>query len=165
VAQLNAGAHAAVWHRDRSMAVRGRGFGALEAVVMDRIWNQDGTTTVRVTLDELAAEREIAYTTVMSTMDNLHTKGGLAAAGQSHCHRPAVKDVRDQVHCRTHRLLRASDGLRRRVAKFVADPLSPIGRGSGLKIRPVRVQLGARLGTANGSAATPGVTRVDVIAH
>jgi predicted transcriptional regulator len=50
----------------------------LEAVVMDRIWDRDGTTTVREVFDELAAEREIAYTTVMSTMDNLHTKGWLA---------------------------------------------------------------------------------------
>jgi predicted transcriptional regulator len=58
--------------------VRVRGFGELEAVLMDRIWNRDGTTTVREVFDELAAEREIAYTTVMSTMDNLHTKGWLA---------------------------------------------------------------------------------------
>jgi predicted transcriptional regulator len=60
------------------IAVRVRGFGELEAVVMDRIWNRDGTTTVRDIFDELADEREIAYTTVMSTMDNLHTKGWLA---------------------------------------------------------------------------------------
>jgi predicted transcriptional regulator len=60
------------------VTVRVRGFGELEAVVMDRIWNRDGTTTVREIFDELAAEREIAYTTVMSTMDNLHTKGWLA---------------------------------------------------------------------------------------
>lgn len=59
--------------------MRRRGFGELEAVIMDRIWNRDEpTTTVRDVFDELAAEREIAYTTVMSTMDNLHTKGWLA---------------------------------------------------------------------------------------
>jgi predicted transcriptional regulator len=60
--------------------VRIRGFGELEAVIMDRIWNRDPTTptTVREVFDELAAERAIAYTTVMSTMDNLHTKGWLA---------------------------------------------------------------------------------------
>ena len=58
--------------------MRVRGFGELEAVVMDRIWDQDGTTTVREIFDDLAGEREIAYTTVMSTMDNLHTKGWLA---------------------------------------------------------------------------------------
>lgn len=57
----------------------GRGFGELEAVIMDRIWNRDEpTTTVREIFDELTVEREIAYTTVMSTMDNLHTKGWLA---------------------------------------------------------------------------------------
>jgi predicted transcriptional regulator len=59
--------------------MRIRGFGELEAVVMDRIWNRDPATptTVREVFDELAAERDIAYTTVMSTMDNLHTKGWL----------------------------------------------------------------------------------------
>jgi predicted transcriptional regulator len=46
---------------------------------MDRIWDRDPQTsvTVREVFDELAAERDIAYTTVMSTMDNLHTKGWL----------------------------------------------------------------------------------------
>lgn len=47
---------------------------------MDRIWDRspEATTTVREVFDELAREREIAYTTVMSTMDNLHSKGWLA---------------------------------------------------------------------------------------
>ena len=60
--------------------MRIRGVGELEAVVMDRIWRRDAATpvTVREVFDELAAERNIAYTTVMSTMDNLHTKGWLA---------------------------------------------------------------------------------------
>src|SRR5215207_7791352 len=58
--------------------MRARGFGDLEAVIMDRIWNRGATTTtVREIFHELAAEREIAYTTVMSTMDNLHGKGWL----------------------------------------------------------------------------------------
>jgi predicted transcriptional regulator len=72
--------------------VRVRGFGELEAVVMDRIWNRDGTTTVREIFDELAAEREIAYTTVMSTMDNLHTKGWLARErdGKAYRYWPAL---------------------------------------------------------------------------
>jgi predicted transcriptional regulator len=58
---------------------RVRGFGELEATIMDRIWNRDPetSTTVREVFDELAAERDIAYTTVMSTMDNLHGKGWL----------------------------------------------------------------------------------------
>lgn len=60
--------------------MRVRGFGQLEAVIMDRVWNHgpDAAVTVRDIYDELTAERRIAYTTVMSTMDNLHTKGWLA---------------------------------------------------------------------------------------
>ncbi|CRZ14391.1 BlaI/MecI/CopY family transcriptional regulator [Mycolicibacterium neworleansense] len=58
--------------------MRVRGFGELEADIMDRIWNRgDAAVTVREVFDELAGERRIAYTTVMSTMDNLHTKGWL----------------------------------------------------------------------------------------
>src|SRR6202022_2043109 len=83
-----------MWARTRQcgieiggMAVRVRGFGELEAGVLDRIWNPDGTTTVREIFDELAAEREIAYTTVMSTMDNLHTKGWLAREREGKAYR------------------------------------------------------------------------------
>ncbi len=56
------------------MRVRG-GFGELEAVVMDRVWDRAEVCTVRDVFDELAADRVIAYTTVLSTMDNLHRKG------------------------------------------------------------------------------------------
>lgn len=59
-----------------------RGFGELEAVVMDRVWQRTGPTTVRDVFDELEQEREIAYTTVMSTMDNLHRKGWLSRERQ-----------------------------------------------------------------------------------
>ena len=54
-----------------------RGFGELEAVVMDRVWNCADHITVREIFESLKATREIAYTTVMSTMDNLHRKGWL----------------------------------------------------------------------------------------
>lgn len=53
-------------------------FGELEAVIMDRLWARTGSTTVRDLVDELQTDREIAYTTVMSTMDNLHHKDWLA---------------------------------------------------------------------------------------
>jgi predicted transcriptional regulator len=55
-----------------------RGFGDLEAVVMDCAWARDAPVTVREVFDDLSAARDIAYTTVMSTMDNLHRKGWLA---------------------------------------------------------------------------------------
>ncbi|WP_407685758.1 BlaI/MecI/CopY family transcriptional regulator [Mycobacterium sp. HUMS_1102779] len=57
--------------------MRVRRFGELEAVVMDRVWKRAEVVTVRDIFDDLARDRRIAYTTVMSTMDNLHRKGWL----------------------------------------------------------------------------------------
>lgn len=54
-----------------------RGLGELETVIMDLVWDQGGPVTVRMLFDGLKQERAIAYTTVMSTMDNLHRKGWL----------------------------------------------------------------------------------------
>ncbi|TFV55211.1 BlaI/MecI/CopY family transcriptional regulator [Mycobacterium sp. PS03-16] len=54
-----------------------RGFGDLEAVVMDLAWEHDAPVLVRELYDEISMHRPIAYTTVMSTMDNLHRKGWL----------------------------------------------------------------------------------------
>lgn len=45
---------------------------------MDRLWDRDQICTVRDIYSDIADGREIAYTTVMSTMDNLHRKGWLA---------------------------------------------------------------------------------------
>ncbi|WP_197521887.1 BlaI/MecI/CopY family transcriptional regulator, partial [Nocardia sp. 852002-20019_SCH5090214] len=52
-------------------------FGELETVIMDRVWGRTDSVTVREIYDEMSGEREIAYTTVLSTMDNLHRKGWL----------------------------------------------------------------------------------------
>ena len=54
-----------------------RSFGELEAKIMDRLWSRTEPATVREVLEELRADRQIAYTTVMTVMDNLHTKGWL----------------------------------------------------------------------------------------
>ncbi|MBF6063591.1 BlaI/MecI/CopY family transcriptional regulator [Nocardia terpenica] len=78
-----------------------RGFGDLEAVVMDRLWNREGEqTTVREVFDELAREREIAYTTVMSTMDNLHRKGWLERRREGKAYRYWPKLSREQHSAR-----------------------------------------------------------------
>lgn len=69
-----------------------RGFGDLEAVVMDHVWAHDDRVTVRDVFDDLATTREIAYTTVMSTMDNLHRKGWLERerVGKAYRYWPAM---------------------------------------------------------------------------
>ena len=61
---------------------------------MDRIWKREASaaTSVRDIYEEMAAERTIAYTTVMSTMDNLHTKGWLSRErdGKAYRYRPTL---------------------------------------------------------------------------
>jgi predicted transcriptional regulator len=54
-----------------------RQFGELEAVIMDRLWQWGRPALVREVLDDLRNERPLAYTTVMTVMENLHRKGWL----------------------------------------------------------------------------------------
>ncbi|UUN28402.1 BlaI/MecI/CopY family transcriptional regulator [Streptomyces sp. FIT100] len=52
-----------------------RQLGELEDAVMTRIWQWNRPVTVREVLEDLQQDRSIAYTTVMTVMDNLHQKG------------------------------------------------------------------------------------------
>jgi predicted transcriptional regulator len=56
---------------------RMRRFGDLEAAIMDRLWERGRPSLVREILDDLREDRPLAYTTVMTVMDNLHRKGWL----------------------------------------------------------------------------------------
>lgn len=81
---------------------RVRGFGELEATVMDRLWDRDpqADTSVREIYEEMSAERPIAYTTVMSTMDNLHGKGWLSRErdGKAYRYRPTLTREEHSAH-------------------------------------------------------------------
>ena len=54
-----------------------REFGELEAVIMDRLWEWGRPTLVREVVDDLRGDRPLAYTTVMTVMENLYQKGWL----------------------------------------------------------------------------------------
>jgi predicted transcriptional regulator len=54
-----------------------RRFGELEAVIMERLWELGRPVLVREMVEDLRPERALAYTTVMTVMDNLHRKGWL----------------------------------------------------------------------------------------
>jgi len=54
-----------------------RQFGELEAVIMDRLWDQGRPMLVREMVEDLRGDRPLAYTTVMTVMENLHRKGWL----------------------------------------------------------------------------------------
>src|SRR3984957_15378660 len=82
----------------------------LEAVIMNRVWEHAEPVTVRELHGELAAERVIAYTTVMSTMDNLHRKGWLERVkeGKAYWYRPSAS--REEYSARLMREALADGG-------------------------------------------------------
>jgi predicted transcriptional regulator len=90
--------------------VRVRGFGELEAVVMHLVWGQDGPVTVRILFDELSQARPIAYTTVMSTMDNLHRKGWLARERDGKAYRYTAVASREEYSAQLMREAMAEAG-------------------------------------------------------
>jgi predicted transcriptional regulator len=71
-------------------AARMRGFGDLEAAIMDRLWAAGDAMTVREIHTALTAERELAYNTVLTVVDNLYKKGWLQRepAGRAHRYSP-----------------------------------------------------------------------------
>jgi predicted transcriptional regulator len=80
-----------------------RGFGDLEAVIMHRVWDHGSPVTVRELFDELARERTIAYTTVMTTMDNLHRKGWLARSKEGKAYQYTATASREEYSARLMR--------------------------------------------------------------
>ena len=66
--------------------------GDLEVQVMRRVWARRDPVTVRDVLGDLLADRNIAYTTVMTVMGNLERKGWLRrqAEGRAYRYEPLV---------------------------------------------------------------------------
>jgi predicted transcriptional regulator len=69
-----------------------RGFGELEGAVMQHLWAADGGATVREVYEQMRQSRQIAYTTVLSTIHNLYRKGRLTREpeGKAHRYRPTA---------------------------------------------------------------------------
>jgi predicted transcriptional regulator len=54
---------------------------------MTRVWEWNRPVTVREVLEDLRRDRTIAYTTVMTVMDNLHHKGWLRREAEGRAYR------------------------------------------------------------------------------
>jgi predicted transcriptional regulator len=118
-----------------------RGFGDLEAVIMHRVWERGEPVTVRELFDELSAERTIAYTTVMSTMDNLHRKGWLDRVREGKAYRYTATASREEYSARLMREALADGGDAEAVlSHFVAQ----IGNGESQALRSVLRKLHGR---------------------
>jgi predicted transcriptional regulator len=69
-----------------------RGLGDLEAAVMDVLWRAEEPVKVRDVLERL--DRKLAYTTVMTVLDNLHRKQWVNRElhGRAYLYRPALSN-------------------------------------------------------------------------
>ena len=54
---------------------------------MTRVWKWNRPVTVREVLEDLQMERSIAYTTVMTVLDNLHQKGWVRREAEGRAYR------------------------------------------------------------------------------
>lgn len=98
-----------------------RSLGDLEAVIMDLMWRRGEPATVRQVLERLSAARPLAYTTVMTVMDNLHRKGFLRRAkeGRAWLYEPAM--TREEHTARLmHNALSEVDNHAAALAHFLA---------------------------------------------
>src|SRR5690606_14244717 len=64
-----------------------RPLGELEDAVMRRVWKWNRPVTVREVLENFQKERFIAYTTVMTVLDNLHQKGWVRREAEGRAYR------------------------------------------------------------------------------
>ncbi|MBJ7450889.1 MAG: BlaI/MecI/CopY family transcriptional regulator [Blastococcus sp.] len=99
-----------------------RPFGELEAAVMQVLWDRDEPATVRDVLAALSASRTLAYTTVMTVMDNLHRKGqlGREMSGRAWLYRP-VRSRSEHAAALLQDVLAESADRQEVLMHFVAD--------------------------------------------
>ncbi|HJT02315.1 MAG TPA: BlaI/MecI/CopY family transcriptional regulator [Pseudonocardiaceae bacterium] len=108
------------------------GLGDLETAVMDVLWRAQSPRSVREVLAEINQSRTLAYTTVMTVLDNLHRKGWVQRerAGRAYRYRPA--QAREEAAARALRDVLAStgdpDGVLLHFARSASDHESTILR-------------------------------------
>lgn len=87
-----------------------QGLGELEAAVMDVLWRGEQPMRVREVLDALMPTRRLAYTTVMTVLDNLHRKGWVAREMTNRAYRYRPVSSREEATARAVRDLLDSSG-------------------------------------------------------
>ena len=73
-----------------------RQLGQLEAVVMARLWSAGRAVTVRDVVEDLRRDRIIAYTTVMTVLDNLRRKGLVSRTKEGRAYRYQPRSTREE---------------------------------------------------------------------
>ena len=111
---------------------------------MERLWRWDRPAPVREVLEDMQQDRQIAYTTVMTVLDNLHRKGMVMREknGRAYVYRPTrsreshTAELMEQVLARTSNRGGA-------LLRFVEDEIAEL-RGALTKIEDSTGRRGTR---------------------
>jgi predicted transcriptional regulator len=97
-----------------------RASGELEAEVLATLWAADGPLTPGHVRERLGSE--LAYTTVLTILTRLHTKGAVTRepSGRGHAYIPAY-DEAELASSRMHALLDRGSDREAVLARFVGD--------------------------------------------
>lgn len=87
-----------------------QGLGELEGAVMDVLWDASDSMTVRSVLTELNKTRTLAYTTVMTVLDNLHRKDWVERELHNRAYHYTPREGREEAAARAVRELLESSG-------------------------------------------------------
>jgi predicted transcriptional regulator len=100
------------------------GLGELESAIMDVLWRTDDTVKVRDVLERLDTGKTLAYTTVMTVLDNLHRKAWVSRErdGKAYRYRPAVS--REEAASRALRAIVETSGDAEAVLMHFAESIS-----------------------------------------
>lgn len=102
-----------------------RPFGELESVVMEHVWSAEQPMTVRNVLAQVDRDPPLAYTTILTVMDNLHRKGFLQRDRAGRAFRYwATRDRAEHTALLMHELLGQSGDASIALLRFV-DQMSP----------------------------------------
>lgn len=104
-----------------------RRMGPLEALVMDHLWAVGEPQPVRSVQEQLAVERTIAYTTVMTVMDNLYRKGLLDRVRDGRAYVYSPKQSREEHTAALLGDVLAEGGNRQGVLMLFVDALDDDG--------------------------------------
>ncbi|MDW3847536.1 BlaI/MecI/CopY family transcriptional regulator [Micromonospora aurantiaca] len=77
--------------------------GRLESAVMDVLWRAPEPVLVRDVLDAVTTDRVLAYTTVLTVLDNLHRKGWAVREKDGKAYRYRAAGTREEIIARTLR--------------------------------------------------------------
>lgn len=86
------------------------GLGELEAAVMDVLWRAEGPLKVRDVREQLETGKSLAYTTVMTVLDNLHRKGWAQRTREGKAYHYAPMLTREEAATRAFREILDSSG-------------------------------------------------------